>query len=283
MDSVALLHGLAQLRDERATHGADFNLSALHLNHGLHPDAGDWQRHCAATCAALAVPLTTQTLAPGYLQAAGGSLEAAAREARYAFFGAELPPGALLVLAHHADDQAETILLRMLQGRGLLPMPATRPLGQGALWRPLLSLPRVALAEYASAHGLQWLEDPSNADEQMDRNYLRQRVLPELRERWPDLAVNLQRAATTVVAQSAALDSVLARQARLPIAWCQGSEGISVLRSWLGQFSEYEVTDRALKEFVRQLASTNDRKPQLMLSQGRLLRADNAVCYELAD
>lgn len=283
MDSVVLLHGLAQLRKAQVAQGAGFNLTALHVNHGLHPDAGDWQRHCASTCAALAVPLKIQTLAPGQLQATGGSLEAAARNARYEFFTAQLPAGAVLVLAHHADDQAETILLRMLQGRGLLPMPVTRALGQGVLWRPLLSLSRSVLADYASARGLEWLEDPSNMDEQMDRNYLRQRVLPDLRARWPDLAANLQRTAAAGVAQGAALETVLVRQASLPVAWCASPEGISILRSWLGQFSEYEVTDRALKEFVRQLASSNHRKPQLALSRGRLLRVDGAVCYEPAD
>lgn len=283
MDSTVLLHGMVQLRERYRARDAEFAVSALHLNHGLQADADRWQQHCAALCQSLAVPLVAQTLAPGQLRAAGGSLEAAARAARYDFFATQLPAGALLLLAHHADDQAETVLLRLVQGRGLLPMPQTRPLAQAALWRPLLSLPRAALTAYASEHDLQWLEDPSNADEQMDRNFLRQRVLPELQARWPGLAANLRRVADTAAGQNAALDAVLAGQLRLPIALCQSPEGASIVRSWLGQFSEYEVTDRAIREFVRQLGSNSDRKPQLTLARGTLVRVKNEVCYQPAD
>lgn len=281
MDSTVLLHGLCQLRADR---NQALSITALHLNHNLHPSAGQWQDHCAELCAMLAVPLITDTLAAGALQSRGGSLEAAARTARYDFFAAHLQqPGAALLLAHHADDQTETLLLRLLQGRGLLPMPTTRPLAGGALWRPLLALPRATLLAYAQRHGLHWLNDPSNTDEQLDRNYLRHRVLPQIQARWPEAGSHLQRVASVSVQRGDALARLLADRCRLPVAWCQGAEGISILRGWLGRFSEYEVTDRALKEFCRQLSADGDRAPRLTLAHGELARDADEVCYRPAD
>lgn len=171
-------------------------LSAVHLDHGLHPDSTRWAEHCQRVCGALGIPLVVRRLTIS--RAPGASLEAAAREARYAALAALLGPGELLLTAQHQDDQAETLLLALLRGSGpdgLAAMPLVADLGPGRLVRPLLDVPRSALEAYARVQGLTWVEDPSNASPSFDRNYLRHRVLPVLRERWPAASTTLARSA----------------------------------------------------------------------------------------
>ncbi|MGJ7903381.1 tRNA lysidine(34) synthetase TilS [Lysobacter sp. 1R34A] len=180
LDSTALLHALAASAQARAQ-----GLRAWHVHHGLHPQADAWAAHCAETCARLGLEFSVSRVS---VAAAGDGPEAAARRARHAAFAAGLGDGETLLLAHHRDDQAETVLLRLLRRSGpdgLAAMRAWRDCGRGRLWRPLLDLPRAALQAYASAQGLQWIDDPSNDEHHYDRNFLRHRVLPVLRERWP--------------------------------------------------------------------------------------------------
>ncbi len=185
LDSRVLLH-LAWRR-----YGAA-RVTAIHVHHGLSPNADHWARHCAATCAELGIACHIERVAAAV--GAGGP-EARARAARYAAFARLLEAGDLLLLAHHADDQAETLLYRLLRSGVAGGMPATRPLGQGRLVRPLLQFPRAALRAYAECERLRWIEDESNAALHADRNYLRHRVLPDLTERWPDAVARLGRAA----------------------------------------------------------------------------------------
>lgn len=180
LDSTALLHAIATSPAARQ-HG----LRAWHVHHGLHEHGDAWAARCQATCDALGVPLTVSRVE---VARSGEGLEAAARHARHAAFAAGLGVGEVLVLAHHRDDQAETFLLRALRASGpdgLGAMRTWRECGRGRLWRPLLATPRAALEAYANGHGLRWIDDPSNFDTALDRNFLRQRVLPILRERWP--------------------------------------------------------------------------------------------------
>lgn len=185
LDSEVLLH-LAWRR-----YGAA-RVSAIHVHHGLSPNADHWAHHCAAVCTALGIACRIERVDAA---AGAGGLEARARTARYAVFARLLTAGDLLLLAHHADDQAETLLYRLLRSGVASGMPATRPLGQGCLVRPLLRFPRAALRAYATSERLRWIEDESNAALHADRNYLRHRVLPALRERWPDAVARLGRAA----------------------------------------------------------------------------------------
>jgi tRNA(Ile)-lysidine synthase len=171
-------------------------LRAVHVDHGLQPAAGDWTAHCARQAAAWDVPL--QVLRIDVPRDTGAGLEAAAREARYAAISATLAAGDLLATAHHRDDQAETFLLRALRASGPEGLAAMRPLrrlGHAWHWRPLLDAPREDLLAYARAHGLTWVEDPSNALPDPDRNFLRLQVLPLLARRWPHAAASLARSA----------------------------------------------------------------------------------------
>lgn len=180
LDSTALLHALASDSSIRAR-----GLRALHVNHGLHPDAQRWEAHCAELCRTLDVPFSATRVV---VRRDGRGPEAAARHARHVALREAAGPGDVVALAHHLDDQAETFLLRALRASGpdgLGAMEPWRAFGAAWLWRPMLHLPRATIADYARAHGLAWLEDPSNADAGLDRNFLRLHVLPQLRERWP--------------------------------------------------------------------------------------------------
>lgn len=186
LDSTVLLHLLAGSKSIRGK-----GLRAIHVHHGLHADASAWASQCRSFCDALEVELSIVEVQVD--RDSGLGLEGAARKARRTAFAAQLRDGETLALAHHRDDQAETFLLRALRASGpdgLAAMRAWRSFGHGWLWRPLLDVPRGALLQYADAHGLRWIEDPGNDDCSLDRNFLRHRVLPLLRERWPqaDLA-----------------------------------------------------------------------------------------------
>lgn len=191
LDSTALLHLLAADAGVRQR-----GLRALHVHHGLHPQADLWAAHCLRACEALGVPLEIVRVEVDL--GAGLGIEGAARAARHAAFAAALGEGEILALAHHRDDQAETFLLRALRGAGSDGLAAMRPWRRyagGWLWRPLLDLPRTALQDHAASQSLHWIDDPSNASPHFDRNFLRNAVLPLLRQRWPDAAGSFARSA----------------------------------------------------------------------------------------
>lgn len=270
MDSTVLFHALAVAAADR---GISNRLLGIHVDHGLDPRSGDWAVFCADLAARLGVDLRSEVVTVD----AGSNLEARARHARYQMFERHLQEGDLLVLAHHAGDQIESQFLHLLQGRGLYGMPAARALGRGRLIRPLLELPRTELAAYAREKALRWIEDPGNSDLDIDRNYLRASVLPELVERFPELPRRLDQLARSSAATSAALVEVAElEQHPLPLSLLDGRSQptrLSLLRQWLiAHDAASGVTGAALLEFLRQLDSANDRQPSLMTSSGRLLR-----------
>jgi tRNA(Ile)-lysidine synthase len=181
-DSTALLHALA-LQTPRPA------LRALHIDHGLHAESGLWAVHCRRFCESLDVPFESVRVSVDLSR--GEGMEGAARRARRAAFTAALRPGERLVLAHHRDDQVETVLLKLMRGagpEGLAGMRALRPLGAGYQWRPLLDVPRDALMDHVALHALDTIHDPSNDDPRVARAWLRGTVLPALREHWPHAA-----------------------------------------------------------------------------------------------
>jgi len=203
-DSTALLHGLCRLRAERD----GLELRAVHVNHGLHPDAGSWAAHCRRVCEHFSVPIVVRHVTVGRVQ---GGPEAAARAARYAAFADVLGDGELFVTAHHEDDQLETMLLRLARGTGpagLAGIPVRVPFGRGTLLRPLLSLPRELLRDQAEEADVGWIDDPANSDCAVDRSYLRRRVVPALRARWPAVGVTAGRAARLCGEASALIDAL---------------------------------------------------------------------------
>lgn len=190
LDSTVLLHLLAELAKRENLPP----LNAIHVHHGLQALADAWPLHCQQVCEALSIPLQVISVHV----APGASLEQAARDARYAAFSQRLGEGEVLLTGQHQDDQAETLLFRLLRGagvRGLAAMPASRTLGAGRLVRPLLSVSRAKLEAYAVDNGLHWVQDPSNDDSGYSRNYLRHQVFPALASRWPQANASLARSA----------------------------------------------------------------------------------------
>jgi tRNA(Ile)-lysidine synthase len=287
LDSTVLLHLVQRWRRQHPQAPA---LSAIHVNHGLQSGADDWQLHCEWVCRVLGIPLLCH--GADIVRGSAG-LEAAAREARYERFAQQLGDGEVLLLAHHLDDQVETFFLRLLRGsgmQGLAAMPATRALGRGSLARPLLEIPRSRLEAYARAQGLTWVDDPSNIDTGMDRNYLRQEVLPLLARRWPGYRQTVSRASAHLAGAAASLAETL--PAPDTIRSVMGDPGLSAaalrfplpaaaaltLRHWL-LAGGLPAPDRVvLDEFLRQLREAGPTaRPQLACGAFTLQRHRDGV------
>jgi tRNA(Ile)-lysidine synthase len=175
----------------------------------LHANADSWSKHCKKLASKLGVPL--EIIKVKVARPRGTSLEAAARDARYAALGKALRPGEVLLTAHHQDDQLETVLLQLLRGAGvagLAAMPDVAAFAASQLARPLLTRSREELEEWARAHDLAWVDDDSNANEQLDRNYLRRTVLPLVRARWPGAAAAVSRSARHAAEARRLLDAL---------------------------------------------------------------------------
>ena len=210
VDSTVLLHVLQRVRPRAA-------ITAVHFDHGLHPDSASWSRQCRAVAEKLGVGFAERRFALD--AASGASVEALAREARYAALAALAGPTDVVLTAHHADDQLETVLLRILRGtgvRGLAAIHAESTCGRGRLVRPLLELTRAEIEAEARRLGLVWLEDPSNQDARFDRNFLRRECLPRLRERWPSAGIT----ATRLARQMAEAEGLLDELASVDLAAC---------------------------------------------------------------
>ena len=192
LDSSVLLHLLqGNLEAELG-----LALHALHVNHGLQGEANDWEKHCMQQGKAYGVGVSAVQVSVAVGDGLG--LEHAARGARYAAFSDFMQEGDLLLLAHHQNDQAETVLYRLLRGSGPLGLAAMRsikPFSGTSIVRPLLASSRSELEAYAQHHALVWIEDPSNAELCFDRNYLRREIMPRLEERWPGVNDTFSRAA----------------------------------------------------------------------------------------
>jgi tRNA(Ile)-lysidine synthase len=197
VDSVTLLHKLR----------ARGPVSALHVHHGLSPNADAWAAFCRKLCKRWHVPLTVYRVK---VVRRGKGLEAAARHARYEAFAKA--DAQRIALAHNLDDQAETVLMNLLRGagrRGASGMPKQSRYKGKTLLRPLLDTPRDAIEAYARRHRLAWVEDESNADESLTRNFVRRRIGPLLQERYPGWRQNLARAARHFSRQEADAQDLL--------------------------------------------------------------------------
>lgn len=218
VDSTALLHALAALPRARSR-----GLRALHVDHRLQADSHAWAKHCEQVCAALGLPCMVLVVEVGR----SGSLEAAAREARYAALTAALQDDEVLVLAQHRDDRNETLLLRLMRGAGtaaLTGMAAWRRHGEHRLWRPLLDVPRRELEAWVGSLAIPTIDDPSNADLRFSRNFVRHRLLPLLREHWPQADRSLA-ASAALLADDAELIDLLAARA---LAECRGVDPLTL-------------------------------------------------------
>ncbi len=210
LDSAVLATALAQLPRFSIR---ELPLRAVHVDHGLQPAAADFRKASARLCERLDIPLTV--IRVSVEAGEGESIEAAARDARYSGLAAELRPGECLLTAHHATDQAETILLQLLRGagiKGMSAMPMCRTLGRGWHLRPLLDVAQRDLVEFARAGAVCAAVDPMNQDSRFDRVYLRAQIWPLLEKRWPGATASLSRTARHVADAQDLLDQSAAAE-----------------------------------------------------------------------
>ena len=264
-DSVVLLHALSRLAP---SFEVPIRLSAVHVYHGLSPNADAWADFCADFCQRCGVPL--EIVRVDVPRDSGEGLEAAARRMRHGVFAARAADW--LALAHHRDDQAETVLLNLLRGAGIAGaagMSPERPQARGpALIRPLLDVPRSAIEAYADTQGLRWIDDESNADVHFRRNFLRREIIPRLEEKFPGTQRSLARAAGHF-AEGAELLNELAAIDRVAVLTPAGRLGLAAFNAlpaararnllrheWLG--AGFRAPDtRWIDEARHQLASTD--------------------------
>lgn len=190
MDSKVLLHVCWRLREK----GLISQVSALHIDHGLQSYSHDWRIKCQIDCEKYKIPFDFETLNLG--EEIQTNIEACARNARYQIFEKFVHEQSFLLLAHHENDQAETLLFRLIRGCGIAgaaAMPTCRRLGNGYLLRPLINVNKQQIEQYAVENQLQWIEDPSNQSESFSRNYLRHQVMPLLFKKWPSVSRSFAR------------------------------------------------------------------------------------------
>ncbi|MDG2080100.1 MAG: tRNA lysidine(34) synthetase TilS [Pseudomonadales bacterium] len=272
LDSTVLLHAcqtlLKRLSSERAVRNATAprlpELVAVHVDHQLMPEHLDWVAHCQHFCERQQIALELQTVD---VLVDGQGLENAARNARYAVFSRYIDtPHHLLLSAHHQHDQAETVLLRLFRGAGMHgvgAMSTIRPFFSGRLARPFLGIPRGVLQTYANEHQLDYLEDPSNADDKFDRNFVRRTVLPLIAERWTAVESSLARFAghaadnERLARDLAHLDVSSGLRGSKTYGECLQIESLSILASyrraniyrfWLGTLGEKMPSTARLEE-----------------------------------
>ncbi|WP_442498821.1 tRNA lysidine(34) synthetase TilS [Methylobacter sp. sgz302048] len=204
VDSHVLLHLCASMP------GLAGRITAVYVHHGLQAEADAWAEHCRNAAGALGVSF--KALYVNAVAAPGESPEEAARNARYSALKALMDADDVLLVAQHRDDQLETVLLQLFRGsglRGLSGMPEHMVFGRGLMLRPLLNVSRQAIRHYAEAHKLSWVEDPSNLHIDYDRNFLRNIIVPLIKQRWPACDKTVARSARHC-AEAQALISVIA-------------------------------------------------------------------------
>jgi tRNA(Ile)-lysidine synthase len=221
VDSSALLHALAEL----GSTNTDWSIRAVHIDHQLQSVSSDWAAQCQRVAANLGIALSIERVTIARDDPQG--LEAAARRARYAVFHRVLQDKEMLLTAHHADDQAETLLLALMRGsgvQGLAAMPAIKLFGSGWHLRPLLHFTRNDIEVWAQTRGIEAINDPSNSLVRHDRNYLRHEVVPRLQERWPTMAHSVVRSASHLGEALGLLEEV----AVVDLRFCAVDRAISI-------------------------------------------------------
>lgn len=286
LDSTVLLAALA--RAARTT--TDVRVRAIHIDHQLQPQSGDWARHCREIGRELGIEVESRRV--DVVPEPDEGLEASARLVRYDALAEMMRAAETLVTGHHADDQLETMLLAVMRGsgvRGLASMPGCQPFGRGWLVRPLLDWTRAELDRWARQERLRWIEDPSNDDHQYSRNLVRAQVLPVLRERWPAAARSAARSAAHLAESARLLDELAALDlATACVGECldvAALEALSaarrrnVLRFWIRQRGGRPPSTRKLLALERDMfAAAPDRVPMVEW-QGFVVRRFRGLLY----
>lgn len=277
-------HSLLKLMSLWRTQNSSISLTAVHVHHGLNPQADYWVEHCRRIASELQITFYCE-----YLDSSpprGSSVEAWARESRYAALAKYMQKNSVLLTAHTQDDQAETVLLQLLRGsgpKGLAAMPQQQPFASGLWIRPFLNLSRSCLQTFAQQQALSWIEDESNAELRFDRNFIRHRIIPILRERWPEFSKNVARSAqhnaeAAINLNELALADLQGKNVFEPLSInllknLPAGRQRNLLRFWLGaqgcQLPNTRQMQRILQDLIH---SRDDSQPQINWGECSLRR-----------
>jgi tRNA(Ile)-lysidine synthase len=289
LDSQVLLHALVELINTQQLDISLSNLHAVHINHGWSKHAQHWEQHCQQECQRLKVDYHAVTI--NAKPSNGESPEAYARTARYAALAKFIHQNDYLLTAHQQDDQAETLLLQLLRGagiKGLASMPQLSAFAQGWHFRPLLNIARADLLAYAKHHQLNWIEDESNNNTRYTRNFLRQQILPELKQRWPTVNAAIARSANHCAEASLLLDELAQQDLKQVQGDYPNSLSCSrllalpairqknILRFWFDQLNIHYPSTAQLKHILQDiLHSKQDANPEVILQNKIIKRYRN--------
>lgn len=287
LDSTVLLKLCARLKQI----GLINQLCAVHIDHGLHPKANEWSDHCEKVAELLAVDFQLkQVEASGK---PGESPEDAARKARYQAFNEIISDAEVLLIAHHQDDQTETILLQLFRGSGvdgLCGMGDSIDFGAGQLVRPLLTFSRQSVADFAFQFNLQWVDDSSNQDSKFDRNYVRHEILPAIKARWPGVGHTVARSGHHIAEAKRILDRTAQRlleQVRIPTRNTLKVGGIKsfneadqclVIRQWIKLSGFQSPSTAILNQVIRSVVEAGlDKNPRVIWDEAEINRFDGEL------
>lgn len=288
VDSTALLISLAKLPQLKA------KLVAVHVNHNLNSKAKSWQQFCQTLCQSLAIPCYVEEIAPHAIS--DKNTEASARKARYQCFRKIIKNNDCLILAHHLEDQAETVLLRLFKGAGIDGLSAMETISYRehlTIYRPFLQTSKTRLIEYAQSQQLEWIEDSSNQDNKHDRNFIRNRVLPLIKERYPSVEKSLCRTASLCQDNQAYLaeriknlytkcllnDHALSLTQLLNLSVI---EQCLVIRYWLKILNTLPPSRARLNAFLNTLKSAQaEKQPLLHWSKYQLQKYKSGLYYRI--
>lgn len=276
LDSTALLVAAHELKDSLP---CDF--TAIHIDHGLHADTAQWVQHCQNLCEQLAIPLIVEKI--HIQQSPRESLEALAREQRYQAISKHMQHQHMLLTAHHMDDQAETLLLNLMRGSsvdGLAAMADYRDYATGWLGRPLLPFSRQDLTEYVQSRNISWLDDPSNQDTSLNRNYLRHQVLPLLQQRWPAARQMIARSADHLrevanhlqTEQHEKLQAAINPDNGLKLNPMSDTESSLLIRHWLKQLQAPPLPKKKTENLISQLRTVDTESKLTIEWEGWMIR-----------
>lgn len=290
IDSTVLLHAMARVCSKTPA----ISLRAIHVNHQLHEQADQWAEHCRQVCVELHVSLEVHRITVNLNSGIGP--EAAARQARYNLFRERMRPDEVIVTAHHQQDQLETFLLQLLRGAGvtgLAAMPVLTNFGSGWLLRPFLDIASAAISAHAGEFDLNCIDDPSNRDTGLDRNYLRHEILPRLKLRWPAAPATAARSARLCAEASSILTSVASEDADaalvgnrlrlLPLKELSQPRQNNLIRYTLCKLGYPYPSDRQIRTGIRELLNARgDSQPHICWG-GVQVRRYRGQIYFLAD
>jgi tRNA(Ile)-lysidine synthase len=285
LDSQALLYNMYQLREINP----EIKLEAVHIHHGVNAEADNWLEACRAQCSKLNIVFKHIHITLDYNTKDG--FEAQARKQRYQALWKACPNTAALVTAHHADDQAETMLFRLFRGAGLRGLSAMQKENNNSsrpLLRPLLNNSRQEIEAYARANNLLWVEDPSNKNIDLSRNYIRHEIIPRIKHRWPNAAQNMEQAAEHLQNAQQILDLYLEQELK---NICTSKKQINInelkkfspehqsllLRLWIRQHQLTAPTTKQLDQVLQMIHSKEDAQPQLSWGENIIRRFNQKI------